>query len=407
MKILISAYTCSPYHGSEFAVGWNFVHRLAQDHELVVISEKEKCEADITRYFTEHPEERNIRFYFIEKMRHKRLRKIWPPSYYWFYQTWQKKAYVLAQELCEKETFDLIHQLTMIGYREPGYLWQLGLPFVWGPLAGTNLVPWHMLASMSLKGCLYYTGRNILNLWQLHTSSRVKKAMRHADCLIAATSNTQKDVRKYWHKNSVLMPEVGLEQDETELVTNRRQAGEKLKICFSGTFAPRKSLNLLLEAMAVCEAQQNTELHITGDGECRKKWMSLGRRLHLENIVWHGWLAREESIGVMQQCHLFVLPSLSEATSTVLLEALSNGLPVTALDHCGFSNVITAACGFKIPIHGHRQVVKDLSAIIDRIESDEDFRYRLAQGACARAKELSWSKKIVELNEIYRKICRR
>jgi hypothetical protein len=29
--------------------------------------------------------------------------------------------------------------LNMIGYREPGYLWKLNVPFVWGPMGGTNV----------------------------------------------------------------------------------------------------------------------------------------------------------------------------------------------------------------------------------------------------------------------------
>lgn len=50
---------------------------------------------------------------------------------------------------------------------------------------------------------------------------------------------------------------------------------------------------------------------------------------------------------IMSACDVFVITSLSDATSTVLLEALSMGLPVVATNHLGFANVITDACGIK------------------------------------------------------------
>jgi len=40
LKILISAHELSPYQGSECAVGWNIVTRLAQYHDIVVIFAK-------------------------------------------------------------------------------------------------------------------------------------------------------------------------------------------------------------------------------------------------------------------------------------------------------------------------------------------------------------------------------
>ncbi len=49
----------------------------------------------------------------------------------------------------------------------------------------------------------------------------------------------------------------------------------------------------------------------------------------------------------------FVITSLKDLTSTVLLEALAQGVPVICPDHCGFADVVTGECGLKIPMeHG-------------------------------------------------------
>ena len=146
LKILISSYTCSPYRGSEPGVGWNFVKGLSKFHEVHVIVEKKKWKKDINNYLNENPRlNENLKFYFLIKKRNKILRKLWPPSYYWFYKKWQKQAYKLGVELNEKENFDIIHQLTMVGYREPGYLWKIDKPFVWGPIGGLEITPWRFL----------------------------------------------------------------------------------------------------------------------------------------------------------------------------------------------------------------------------------------------------------------------
>ncbi|MBM9532177.1 hypothetical protein JWG42_18650, partial [Desulfoprunum benzoelyticum] len=55
LKVLISAYACSPYKGSEPGVGWGFVAELAKHHDLWVIVEEEKFRADIERYLDENP----------------------------------------------------------------------------------------------------------------------------------------------------------------------------------------------------------------------------------------------------------------------------------------------------------------------------------------------------------------
>lgn len=399
MKILVNCYACSPFKGSEPGMGWNFVSCLAKMHELHIITES-KFQPDIEKYFCEHPDEQDYyNFYFIKKKRHKKLRKIWPPSYYWFYKAWQKKAYRRALELDEKEHFDVVHQLNMVGYREPGYLWKMHQPFVWGPIGGFGKVPWCLIPSMSLWGVIFYTCHNIINNWQMRMNWRVKAAMKKATYLIAATIDVQTAIHQLYGKDSVIIPEVGL-IGNGECQISRRQPYEKLKICWSGLHIPRKSLNLLLDAIAL-DGNEKVELHVIGEGSETKRWKRKSKRLGLRNIVWHGWMSRDEGLRIMQSCHLFCITSLSDLTSTVILEALSFGLPVIALDHCGFGNVLTPSCGIKISINNKRQVVKDFNKAILDIEKDEDRRYLLAKGAQMRSKEFNWKDKAEVISKIY------
>lgn len=402
MKVLINCYACSPYQGSEPGMGWNFVKSLSRLHELHIISET-KFQPDIDKYFSEHPDEKQFfNFYFIRKSRHKKLRKIWPPSYYWFYKAWQKKAYQLALHIDEKVNFDLIHQLNMVGYREPGYLWKIDKPFIWGPIGGFGITPWHMLPSMGLHGMIYYGGRNIVNKMQMHLSLRVKKAMQHADELISATSDTQITIRKLYNRESVIIPEVGLE-GFSNLEFACRDDGENLRICWSGQHTSGKALYLLLNALANL-GREDIELHIIGKGSETRKWKELAGKLNLHHLFWHGWLTKDEAHNIMRKSHLLCITSLKDLTSTVLLEGLSFGLPVIALDHCGFSNVINSSCGRKIAVNNKEQIVSDIAEAILELANNESLRRELADGALKRAKEYNWEDKASLISKIYESV---
>lgn len=400
MKVLISCYACSPYEGSEPGMGWRFIQELSKLHELHVIVEGEKFQEKILGYYQEHPEEQGIiKFYFINKIRHRTLRKIWPPSYYWFYKRWQEKAYQLAKELDSYEHFDIVHQLNMVGFREPGYLYRLEKPFVWGPIGGFSNSPWRLLPSIGVYGMFYYGFRNLINMWQMRSIQRVKDAMTSASCLVAATKEDQSAIQALFGRNAIIIPEVGLESKEFPELPYR-PFGERLKICWSGQHTPGKALNLLLESLTSVDSTQ-VELHIIGKGQKTNDWISLADKLGLQNIIWHGWVERNEAHRIMQNCHLFCITSLKDLTSTVLLEALSFGLPVIALDHCGFSNVITDQCGRKIAIKSKKQVVRDFASAITELADNEPLRRKLSEGARARAMEYNWEDKARTISDIY------
>ena len=151
-NILVSAYACSPYKGSEPGVGWGFISELCKYHNLHIIVEEEKFKHEITEWLLRNNESdvaKYGKFYFIKKKRNRLLRKIWPPSYYYYYRKWHKDALRLSSNLIYERNIDICHQLTMVGYREPGYLWKLDVPFVWGPVGGAGFFPLRFLPRLA------------------------------------------------------------------------------------------------------------------------------------------------------------------------------------------------------------------------------------------------------------------
>ncbi|SHJ76448.1 Glycosyltransferase involved in cell wall bisynthesis [Arenibacter nanhaiticus] len=399
-KILVSAYACSPNRGSEPGMGWHFVKGLSQFHEVHVIVEQHKWEKPITEYLEAHPElKENLKFYFIEKHRNKRLRKIWPPSYYWFYKGWQKKVYKLALSLDAKENFDLIHQLNMVGYREPGFLWKINKPFVWGPIGGLENSPWAFLPSLGFKGLLFYSGRNFINFWQRNFLSRPKRAAKRPNnALIAATPSNAEIIKKIWHQDAITICEVGQEKNNIEDIV-LRNPDKPLKIVWSGIHTPGKNLPLLLKALH--KVSLNYELHVLGQGEMTSSWRNTAKNLDIKNISWYGWIEQPKAIDIMKKGHVFVITSISDLTSTVTLEALSYGLPIICLDHCGFTHVVNEQCGIKIPVNTPDKAAVNIGAALTSLYNDENKRTALSKGALQRAADFNWDNKIKALNTIY------
>jgi glycosyltransferase involved in cell wall biosynthesis len=100
-----------------------------------------------------------------------------------------------------------------------------------------------------------------------------------------------------------------------------------------GTLAnlrPEKGLHQLVEAAALVKGRMpGVSFSIWGEGPLRPALEAQVRALALtDTVLLHG--STREPERVLRQCDAFVLPSLSEACSNVLMEALATGLPVVA-----------------------------------------------------------------------------
>ena len=400
---MLGCYACDPGYGSEPGMGWNFARNIAKHHDVHAIVEKGEFEETLTRFAAEHPDAvQHITFHFVPRTHHEILRKIWPPSYYWFYRAWHRRAYKLAVELDKRENFDIVHQVTISGFREPGFLWKLGKPFIWGPLGGFTDTPWCLLRCLGLVGAIHFGIRNILNGIQKRWGYSARAAAKRSAFILTSTTKAVEEIRRFWKREAVLMNEVGLETGHKQFDCPSHEPGTPLRICWAGEHIPRKALDLLLYALPKCK--EKMELHVLSKGPRMKAWKQLAHRLKLDDVVtFHGFVPRDEAFRIMSSSHVFCITSVREDTSTVVFEAFRYGLPIIALDHCGFSSVIDETSGIKIPIHSHTQVIDDYARNLDFLASHEEERTLLSSGAMKRSQAFTWEAKMATLNDLYLK----
>lgn len=413
-KILVMAYAISPSRGSEYAVAWNYIINMSKNNYLTVIygmSDNHMGETDTLENYLNQQKVPNVRFVAVKPNTWANILN-WPNrhnifvyTFYYAFAVWHKQAYKKAKELIAQEQFDLIHFVGPIGYREPGYLWKLGLPYVWGPIGGANNAPWVLMKHMPLSGKIKQTFRSVANIIQFYTKLRLKKALAATDVLLTATSENQRKFRKAHHKNSICLPENGI-VGEIKLDKTKFDNVERYKFVVVGRLDERKAVGILLEALTHIVNKQKLHIDIVGDGPLRSRLERYANEHSLDKLItWHGQLPRIEAVQVFNSAHLHVITSVSEGNPTTIWEAMSYGVPTLSFDHCGMHDTICDQCGVRIPIaKRYEDCILALSSAIDNLLEHPMLFQTLAEGTVNCAQKYTWNKRAIFLNNIYNQL---
>jgi glycosyltransferase involved in cell wall biosynthesis len=389
-KMLILAYACSPFRGSEPAVGWNYVFNMSKHFELWVICREEIYKEEISRFFNENGPMPSLHFTFIK---HSFIEKILLKSkvlYYLGYNFWHRRAYTIAKELHRCQGFSLSHMLVFCGIREPGYLWKLPIPFVWGPIGGVQNYPWKFLLQAGINGAISEGMRNVVNTLQIRLSGRIRKAMLKARIVMAANRLIAKELKSVFNINPLVQLETALPA-KNQIVSSKEKNEGPFNLLWSGLFVHRKALHLLFMALAKMPENSRYVVRVIGKGPLEKKWRKLADKLKIaEHIQWTGWLTYKEALIQYKWADAFVFTSLRDTSGNVMLEALANGVPVIALDHQGAADIVTQECGIKVDPSDPRTAISGLRDAMVSLHNDRDKLDALSQGAVARAREFLW-----------------
>ena len=402
LKVLVNAFACSPTKGSEQGVGWGWVRAIAKYHDLWVLTSDEyrrEIEDELGRW----PDTRSCpTFYYLYWRRHTFAERIWPPEHLANYRHWQQTAYSLGRRLHDDIHFDIVHQLTYVGYRVPGKLWQLGVPFVWGPIGGLEQVTWSLLPRLGLYGALYFGIKNLLNDFDRRFSLLPKRAFAAAEGgIIAATTGIQHEIERFYGQSSVVISEIGLPQI-TRRASAMRSLNEPLRLLWCGNLLPGKALPFLLAALAGLQSELDWRLEIIGSGPSEDSWRKCARKHGVnDRLKWAGTVPRTAVLEAMQQAHALIVTSVYDLTSTVVVEALASGLPVICPDRFGFKDAVTPDCGIRFDASTPMKFIARLRESIVRI-ADEELRLRLSRGAIAQSSRYEWDTKAEALDRIYR-----
>lgn len=404
INVLINAYDCSPNWGSEPGMAWNWISNLASYCNLYIITEGEWKE-EIEEAVRKHPHKEHLHFYYnpvSEKIR----KMCWNQGdwrFYWYYRKWQKNTLSIAKQLSLEHRIDVLHQLNMIGFREPGYLWKIkDIPFVWGPIGGMELMPIGYLEGATLKQKTVTYLKNYLNGFQTKHSTRVRNAIERADALVAAVKGVKEKIEFYYHKDVALINETGCKVKGC--CEHIYREDEPLKILWVGKFDFRKQLGIAIHTIAKL-TDLKVELHIVGSGneDDVAYYKSLADSLRVSTkCCWHGIIKNDEVQKLMCTSDLLLFTSIMEGTPHVVLEAISNCLPVLCIDTCGQSAAVNEQVGRKIALTSASQSADDFAKHIRLLYHNKEHLSNMSTACIERQKELSWDNKAIQMVEIYK-----
>ena len=413
MRVLVSAYACEPFKGSEPGVGWNWVAQIARFHEVWVIT-RQNNRASIERALSEHPIP-NAHFVYEDLPPWARFWKKGARGVHFYYYLWQIHAYFAARKLHKTVGFDVGHHVTFVNDWSPSFLCLLPFPFVWGPVGGsTNRAPLRFWREFGFRGMVYETIRSAAILAGRYLDPFVWLTRKRAGWIITMSEAAASGFPASMSSKVLPLGNVGFSLEELpaklRLPLEPSESGGPRDPVFlsAGRLVHWKGYSVLLKACAqLRRSGERLELWIAGTGPDESRLQKLTAKLGIQDCVkFLGFLRDRDSVfDHLARCDVFVMPTFHDGPPVIFLEAMATGKPVICLDLGGASEIITPECGVKLQANSLPQVIGDLAQAIRILGENSELRTRL--GAAGRQRieiGFNWDEKGDLLTELYEKI---
>jgi teichuronic acid biosynthesis glycosyltransferase TuaC len=239
---------------------------------------------------------------------------------------------------------------------------------------------------LNIPAILVAMGSDVRQIPDPITRFLTRRAVRRADCILAVSE----DLRL----RTIAM---GVPPDRVHTVINGRNssvfhlrdrsvAREELQIpagvelvVFVGRLVPVKRLGDLVSAARILAVtHSNLRIVCIGDGPCLAKLTQSVRRKGLTEVVrFIGAKSPPDIARWLAACHVFCLPSQSEGSPNVILEALACGRPVVATEVGGIPQLVNSECGMLVKPKTPSALAQALHAALSRTWDEAAIASRL------------------------------
>jgi glycosyltransferase involved in cell wall biosynthesis len=392
MKVLISAKACSPYWGSESQVGWSAVRCLAKDHDLWVITGK-RNQADLERADSEGLIPKNVRFIYTGSFGQYSSNRMRARFQDWNeYMGYSRAILPVAEDLHRRIQFDLAHHVTIATWRVASPLWQLGIPFVFGPVGGNEKFPLRFLPMLSGAARAFELCRMGSNM-----ISRLSPAVRSCLCrsshVLASNPDTAVLATRLRGSdaNVTCLSQAFFTEDKIKAFaasTAAKNLRAPLRLIAGGNMEGRKGVALALQALARVKSRAvKFHYQFGGEGPELGAVRNLAANLGLQDDVLLGEsLSGPAYREALAAAHVFLLPSFRESSGLTMMEAMLAGCVPVVADCGGPAGIVTDDCGYKIAVSNPEQMVSDLASTILMIDRQREI---ILKKGCAAAERIA------------------
>ena len=407
MKILVSAYACNPYGGSEPGVGWAAVCRISLNHDVWVLADIHNREGwDKAAREGVIPPNVQVRF-LRDRSRCSSNRFIAHIQSWLNYASFNRQVLAAAEAWHREIGFELCHQVTIAAWRMPSPLWQLPIPFVWGPIGGAGYIPPAFRSMLSPAARLFEKARDI-NTAIASRSPAFKKCITNTAVVFAANEETEILLRPFrGPRPLVRLPIASLAEEK--VIRFRRPAstqdtGGPLRLFAGGNMEGRKGVSLALRALAIV-VRKEIPFHYTiaGGGPEIPALRKLAEQLGLnDKVEFHPGYQGDDYIKALQATDVYFLPSFRESTPVTLLESYLAGCYPVVADTSAQGEIVRLVGGHAVAVDNMHQLIEGLAeAIIWCANHRENLQNLAAESAQRVAKHFSSSRYLTTLTNAY------
>jgi len=393
MKLLLSSIACQPYGGSEGIYGWRACRAVADLHEVWVMTDAGN-RGQLERAVAEGMVPDSMHFVYVgEAQPHHPNRLIARLESWRRYQRFQTQSLAVAERLHREIGFDLAQLVTYTTWRVGCPLWRLGIPFIWGPISGTEVFPIRFLPYLSPASKAFECLR-IVTGWTSHWSRRVRQCARHAARVVAIHRQAAEKIARVRGRGEgiVVFPAFFFDDRHIAALTRPRVYnldGAPLRLVAAGNLEGRKGIALALHALRkVADAGVPFHYRVTSRGPELEHLKRLAASLGLEHQVLLGEpFPQGEYAARLREFDACLLPSLREGGGLTMMESMLAGcVPIVA--QCGGpGDTVTEACGFPIPVTRPRELIDRMAEAVLTLHRERTLLQTMGEQARARMLE--------------------
>lgn len=252
-------------------------------------------------------------------------------------------------------------------------------------------------------------GFDLYHASALQRRIELRTALKHSAAVLAVTEDLKARAAEISGRADIVVMPHGLELEpdlEIETENIRRQAGggrPRRTILFVGQLHERKGLPELLSAVKMIRAgRADVRLALIGRGPLEGWLRDRVRSERLEDSVcFLGARPHRAVLAFMRLADVFVLPSREEPFGVVLIEAMSQGLPIVATEVQGIPSLVQEGFnGCLVPAGNAARLAEKIEWLLENREAAAAIGRRNRE----KALRFDWKRLAVRYDRIYAKL---
>lgn len=395
-NLLISAYACEPYKGSEQAVGWNIVLELAKTNNVHVVTRannKRVIEPNIPAEVREH-----LTFHYYDSEFFKKLKNK-EKGVYLYYIVWQFGIIGLVRKLIKQYDIEYALHLTMGSIWMPTFLSFMPAKFMWGPTGGGEAIPTSFIKTLSWKGRFLQYFRFLLK-YSIYINPLTLYSAIKAEKIFYRTEMTRDLLPKPLRKKCVFLADGAIEPDIIDKHIRKNREDDVVRLVATSRFIHTKNIVTIIEAMHLLPKNLKVHLTLVGSGPEEKRIKKLIEQYQLNDKIDHiPFVPRDDVFKILESSDIYLFASLKEACNLSLLEAMAIGLPVICLNWTGMALSTDDRSAIRLKPTTPEQMPKDMAEAIIKLAQDKNLRELMGGAGRERVKAIfNWKAKVDVIN---------